>query len=180
VQPTESAVLVRIPEAEPLVGRFRADLDVAASLGVPAHVTVIFPFVAPDLIDDAVIGALAEAVGSVSAFTATFKRVAWFERTVMWLAPEPAEPFLALTNAVWQRFPSCPPYGGVHQHVVPHLTVGIDHPADVLESAARAVEPGLPITGSVTAAVLMRGSNEPRSWGVVAELPLMPGAAPPR
>jgi 2'-5' RNA ligase len=154
------------------VGRFRADLDVAASLGVPAHVTVIYPFVAPHLIDDAVIRALAEAVGSVRAFDATFARVAWFERTVIWLAPEPAEPFLALTNAVWQRFPCCPPYGGAHQQVVPHLTIGIDHPASVLESAAQAVEPGLPISAKVTAAVLMQGSNEPRSWRLMAELPL--------
>ena len=174
MRPTESAVIVRIPEAEPLVGRFRADLDFAASLGVPAHVTVIYPFVAPDLIDDAVTAALAEAVGSVPAFDATFARVAWFERTVIWLAPEPAEPFLALTNAVWQQFPHCPPYGGAHQQVVPHLTVGIDHPADVLEKAARAVAPGLPITASVTAAVLMHGSKETRSWRVVAELQLAP------
>ena len=174
MRPTESAVVVRIPEAEPLVGRFRAELDFAASLGVPAHVTVVYPFVAPDLIDDAVIGALAEAVGSVPAFEAILARVAWFERTVIWLAPEPAEPFLALTNAVWQRFPHCPPYGGAHQQVVPHLTVGIDHPADALEAAAQAVAPGLPITATVTAAVLMHGSKEARSWQVVAELPLAP------
>ncbi|HYS33327.1 MAG TPA: hypothetical protein VEM58_13815 [Streptosporangiaceae bacterium] len=47
MHPTESAVVVRIPEAEGVVGRFRADLDLAAPLGVPAHVTVISPFVAP-------------------------------------------------------------------------------------------------------------------------------------
>jgi len=172
VHPTESAVVVRIPEAEGVVGRFRADLDLADRLGVPAHVTVISPFVAPDLIDDGVIGGLAAAVGSVRAFEVTFARVAWFGRTVLWLAPDPAEPFRALTAAVWHRFPGCPPYGGAHPDLVPHLTIGTDRPAEVLESAARAVEPGLPITASVTAATLMHGSTEPGSWRTVAELPL--------
>jgi hypothetical protein len=46
-RPIESAIVVRIPETERLVGRFRADLDVAAALGVPAHVTVLAPFVPP-------------------------------------------------------------------------------------------------------------------------------------
>src|SRR6266851_12557 len=122
VQPTESAVVVRTPEAEALVGR--ADLDVAAGLGVPAHVTVLAPFVAPNLLGDEMIGALAEAIGSVRSFDVTFARVAWFDRSVLWLAPEPAEPFQALTDAVWRRFPDCPPYRGEHQDVVPHLTVG--------------------------------------------------------
>ncbi len=174
MHPTESAVVVRIPEAEGLVGRFRADLDVAAPLGVPAHVTVISPFVAPDLIDDGVIGALAAVVGSVLAFEVTFARLAWFGRTVLWLAPEPAEPFLALTAAVWHRFPRCPPYRGVYPDLVPHLTIGMDRPAGALESAARAAEPGLPITARVTAAALMQGSSEPGSWRTVAELPLAP------
>jgi len=174
VQPTESAVVVRIPEAEALVGRFRADLDVAAGLGVSAHVTVLAPFVTPGLIDDEVISALADAVGSVVAFDVTFARVAWFDRSVLWLAPEPAEPFQALTDAVWRRFPSCPPYRGEYQDVVPHLTVGIDLHPDALESAALAIVPGLPVMATVSAAVLMRGSREPGSWHAVAELPLAP------
>ena len=41
---TDSAVVVLVPEAERHVGRFRADLDVAAALGVTAHVTVLAPF----------------------------------------------------------------------------------------------------------------------------------------
>jgi hypothetical protein len=47
VTPTQSAVLVPVPEAERAVSRHRARLDAAAALGVPAHVTVLFPFVPP-------------------------------------------------------------------------------------------------------------------------------------
>jgi hypothetical protein len=41
---TVSAVLVPVPEAERVVSRPRARLDAAATAGVPAHVTALFPF----------------------------------------------------------------------------------------------------------------------------------------
>ena len=172
MQPTESAVLVLVPEAEGLVAQHRAVLDHAAAIGVPAHVTVLYPFVPPERTDDAVIAALAQAVGSVPAFDVTFRRLRWFDRSVLWLAPEPSEPFLALMAATRQAFPGYVPYGGMHGDVVPHLTVGQDRPDDALEAAARAIEPSLPVTARVSTAVLMHGSLEPDSWRVVAELPL--------
>jgi hypothetical protein len=41
VEPTESALIVAVPAAEPAVGALRAAYDPAASWGVPAHVTVL-------------------------------------------------------------------------------------------------------------------------------------------
>ena len=172
MQPTETAVLVTVPEAESVVGRYRAELDAASALGIPAHVTVLYPFVPPAHIDDHVIGTLARAVASIAAFDVTFARLRWFDRSVLWLAPEPCGPFVALIAAVSQAFPGYLPYGGQHDVVVPHLTVGHAHPADVLESAAQAIAPSLPFTAQVSAAVLMEGSLQEGSWRVVAELPL--------
>ena len=37
--------------------------------------------------------------------------------------PEPAEPFVELTEALVQNFPEYPPYGGAFSTVTPHLTV---------------------------------------------------------
>jgi 2'-5' RNA ligase superfamily len=87
MQPTESAVLVLVPEAESVVADYRADLDAAAGLGVPAHVTVLYPFVPPERVDDAVMSALQRAVRSVAAFDVTFAQLRWFDRSVLWLAP---------------------------------------------------------------------------------------------
>ena len=56
--------------------------------------------------------------------------------------------------------------------MVPLLTVGLDQPGGVLESAARAIALSLPVTARVSAAVLMHGSLQPMSWRVVADLPL--------
>ena len=44
---TESALVVLVPEADPLVGPFRSFFDPSAALGVPAHVTLLYPFVEP-------------------------------------------------------------------------------------------------------------------------------------
>jgi hypothetical protein len=56
---TYSAVLVPVPEAERVVSRYRARLDGAAALGVPAHVTVLYPFVPPAAITAATLEELA-------------------------------------------------------------------------------------------------------------------------
>ncbi len=172
--PSESAVIVAVREAEDAVGCFRQDLDRSAAWGVPAHVTVLYPFVAPDRIDRDVLSKLAEAVASVAAFDVTLARISWFGDSVLWLAPEPAEPFRALTNAVWSRFSDHPPYGGEYADLTPHLTIGHERSIDVLRAAADAIQPRLPIHAHVAAAKLMRGSSEPRSWQTVADLPLGP------
>ena len=56
---TETALIVPVPEVEPIVGRFRAVYDPAAAAGVPAHVTVV-PLRPPSRISADVIHALGE------------------------------------------------------------------------------------------------------------------------
>jgi hypothetical protein len=40
-----------VPEAEPAVRHHREHLDANAPLGIPAHITVLFPFMPPETID---------------------------------------------------------------------------------------------------------------------------------
>ncbi len=63
--PTQTAVIALVPEAESLVGRYRQRLDASAVWGVPAHVTVLLPFLAPHEVDEQVIATLTAAVVSV-------------------------------------------------------------------------------------------------------------------
>jgi hypothetical protein len=169
-----SAVLVRVPEAERVVSRLRARLDPAAAAGVPAHVTVLYPFVAPSAITAGTVAALAEAVASVAAFECRFADTAWFGQDVLWLAPRPEEPFRALTRAACAAFPGYLPYGGAFDDVIPHLTVG-DRPAGGvtdLRAAEAELRPRLPVAARVSRVWLMTGSMAPDSWHTEAELPL--------
>jgi hypothetical protein len=170
----QSAVLVPVPEAEPAVSRHRARLDRAAAWGVPAHVTILYPFVAPPAITAATIAALAGAVASVRAFDCQFPATAWFGQDVPWLAPRPAGRFRALTRVVSAAFPGYLPYGGAYPNAVPHLTVG-DRPAGVaadLRAAETELLRDLPVTARISRVWLMTGATAPGSWRTVAELPL--------
>jgi hypothetical protein len=176
VTDTESAVLVPIPAAERVVSPHRSRLDGAAALGVPAHVTVLFPFVPPAAITPAVVDALAVAVASVDAFGCEFAVASWFGEDVLYLAPRPDEPFRALTGAVCAAFPGYLPYGGAFGDTIPHLTVG-ERPAGGvadLRVAEAAVLPLLPVQAQVSRVWLMAGSAVSGSWHTLAELPLAP------
>jgi hypothetical protein len=172
VNPTESAVIVPIPEVEPAVGALRAGLDRAAGWGVPAHVTVIYPFLPPDRIGGPELDRLRTAIRSVAAFEVTFVEVRWFDDSVVWLSPDPADPFRALTDAVWGAFPQCPPYAGEHDGSTPHLTVGHDATTPAMEEAGRAAARRLPISASIGAAHLFVGSETAGGWRGVEALPL--------
>ncbi len=171
---TESAVLIPVPEADRAVSRHRARLDRAAAWGVPAHLTVLYPFLAPSAITATTLAVLAEAVASVSAFDCQFAATAWFGQDTMWLAPRPEEPVRALTRAVAAAFPGYLPYGGAYDDVVPHLTVG-DRPvggAADLRAAEAELLAVLPIPAHISRVWLMTGTTAPGSWRAVAELPL--------
>ncbi len=157
--PGESVLLIEVPEAETLVGALRTLHDPAASRGVPAHVTVLFPFKAPDQITEADLHTLADVFASAAPFEFRFDRIGRFPG-VLYLAPEPAEAFKALTYAVVARFPACPPYGGVFgDEPTPHLTVAqSEDPATyaAIETGFRAVCAAvLPIRSRATAVLLM-------------------------
>jgi hypothetical protein len=42
---------------------------------------------------------------------------------VLWIAPEPTEPVVAMVRAIAAAFPEHPPYGGQFESVIPHVTV---------------------------------------------------------
>jgi hypothetical protein len=163
---TETAVLVLVPEAEPAVRKHRAHLDVAASWGVPAHLSVVYPFVPPAQVDDAVLTRLAAAVGTVPAFDCMFPRTDWFDDDVLWLAPDPDAPFRELTRAVVAAFPAHQPYGGAYAEPTPHLTVGELRLGSAAELAAaeRAVQEHLPLATRIDRVVLLAGRREADSW----------------
>jgi 2'-5' RNA ligase len=169
---SESAVIVPVPETEPAVRSFRAELDRAAAWGVPAHVTILHPFLPPDRIGPRELGRLREAVRTVPRFDVAFRRVEWFGDDVVWLSPEPGDGFRTLTAAVWSAFPDCPPYGGAFAEVVPHLTVAAHTDLDRMRAAARATTARLPINAGVQVVHLFQGSDAPGAWRSVAELPL--------
>jgi 2'-5' RNA ligase len=134
-----SGLIIEVPEAEPAVGELRMRLDRVASLGVPAHVTALFPFVAPASIDADVLDRIAVVARASRPFDYLFSRTAWFGDDVLYLAPDDPASFRDLTARLWEAFPAYPPYGGQFADVVPHLTIGEGAGRDALIDAERSV-----------------------------------------
>src|SRR3954449_6978823 len=93
--PGSPALLVPVPEAGPVVGDVRLRYDPTAVLGIPAHVTLIAPFLPADEVDDGVLADLRELFARVPAFPFRVDGLGGFAG-VLWLALDPSEPFLGL------------------------------------------------------------------------------------
>jgi 2'-5' RNA ligase len=129
-----SAFIVKVPGAEPLVGSLRERFDATSVLGVPAHITVLVPFMEPNDITTGVLEKAQRALEKTEAFSFELGSVGRFPATA-YLVPEPAAPFIAMTRAIAEAFPDFQPYAGEHQGVVPHLTVAHGNAAEADEAA---------------------------------------------
>jgi 2'-5' RNA ligase len=164
-----TALIVTVPEAEPLVAEWRAKHDWSAQHGVPAHIALLFPFVHAEEVDQQLLGDLLDLFASQPAFTYRLPRVARFPE-VAWLAPEPVEPFNELTALIVSRYPDYPPYEGVHDEVIPHLTVAEGGP-ELQDEVDVALTPHLPIEAEAQRVTLI-AEDASGHWRVSAEFPL--------
>jgi hypothetical protein len=143
----QSAILLAVPEAEPLVHEWRAQGDPSAAHGVPAHVTLLYPFLPGARVDEGVVAELAWFFRGVDAFPVRFTRVGRWEHVgVVYLAPE-SDVLVELTRSLARRWPECPPYGGEIpvDEVIPHLTIVHTDDRALRQSAANGVSPQLPL-----------------------------------
>jgi 2'-5' RNA ligase len=171
----ETAFVVLVPEAEARVAALRARHDPAAARGVPAHVTLLYPFRPPARVHRGVLRRAAAALAGQRPFDFRFATLGSFPG-VVWLAPEPAAPFVAMTRALARAFPDRPPYGGLYADVVPHLTVAHGTEA-VLAGVREALAAEWAAHGPVRArctAVALLGREGPR-WSLRHLLPLRGG-----
>jgi 2'-5' RNA ligase len=167
-----STVIIPVPEAADAVDRWREETcNDKPSVGMPAHITLLFPFAPTSQLDEAVIASLAEVIEEATAFAFELRKSARFPAT-LYLVPEPALPFVRLTEAIVRRFPGHPPYEGAFDSVVPHLTVGHGDAA-LMDEAEADVERNLPIESVAREAILLE-EVEPDwgRWTVRARLPL--------
>jgi 2'-5' RNA ligase len=155
----QSALVVLTPEAEPLVGPFRTKYDPSAAAGMPAHVTILFPFRLPHELGEVELERLRRVFARFRPFEYSLPEMRCFPPLVLYLAPVSDEPLRELTMAVWREFPETPPCGGKHANVTPHLTVAqLTYASDfarVKGEFQRACAGRLPIPASVTEVALM-------------------------
>jgi 2'-5' RNA ligase len=170
-----TALVVTVPAAEPLVASFRQRFDAASvARRIVPHVTILFPFVPLDELDDAVYSVLRSHFIAQRAFDALLDGVESFSGHV-WLRPEPRERFVDLIEAACSVSPGTPPYEGVFDDHVPHLTIGTaDESApleSILETAIREFESRLPVRFRVAEVTLFEEQADD-TWAAGSRFPL--------
>jgi hypothetical protein len=171
----ESAILLCVPEAEPLVHEWRLKGDPSAAHGVPAHVTLLYPFLPADELDDGVVAELRWFFRGIDAFPVRFTSVRRFEEAgVVWIDPE-SDALLQLTRALARRWPECPPYSGTIpiDEIEPHLTIVQTDDRALRQSAANAVSPGLPFE-IVAASAALWVQDSDGAWAERTSFPFGP------
>jgi hypothetical protein len=138
---SESAIVVRI-RVPAAIDRLRRSHDRSARLGVPAHVTILYPFVDGSELTPAVRERVAAIAGGFRTFEVTFASAGRWSG-VVYLEPQPSSRFSALIDVCTAAFPEHPPYAGTIDEVIPHLTVAETDsgPLDEILVEARATLP---------------------------------------
>ena len=152
-----SAIVVRITLPRSL-GRIRREHDRAAALGVPGHVTILYPWRAASSLTSEDRSALGEIARTTPSFDIRFAAVRRWPGMI-YLEPDPASPFTALIDRVSLGFPEFPPYGGSISEVIPHLTL-VENAEAPLDEIASAAAGRLPFTRTARALdVLIQGAD---------------------
>jgi hypothetical protein len=137
-----TTLIMPVPHADDLLQKS------ASEAGIPAHITLLYPFLSPRTIDHEIEGTLKSLFQAVPAFDFALSEVGHFPG-VVYLAPEPAAPFTALVRALVERWPDRQAYGGVHEEIIPHLTVAFG------ETVPRGLVERLPVSARAQEVWLM-------------------------
>ena len=85
-KPDDTALVLLVPDAEPMAGHWRERHDPAAAEGMPAHITVLYPFIAARQIDDRALRDIESIVSTQPPMAIEFSDFGEFPE-VLWLDP---------------------------------------------------------------------------------------------
>ncbi|MDA8398612.1 MAG: 2'-5' RNA ligase family protein [Actinomycetota bacterium] len=164
--PMPTAVVVSVLSHEH-IDSLRARFDPATARGMPAHVTILYPFATLEELRSGVLDRLAEICGRMHAFDFCLERFGTFPG-VTYLVPEPADEFTKMTAAIASELPAWPPYSGAYSEIIPHLTIAQHH--RVPRAERRGLESVLPIRCSAVALDVL--CEDEGGWRVFASVDL--------
>ena len=111
-----TALVVLVPEAEALVKVYRDKYDPSAMEGMPAHITVLYPFKKLDHLGEDMVANLYSLFSQHPCFHFALGEIQRFP-TALYLAPRPETPFQLLTRAVAGQYPETHPTMALSQQL---------------------------------------------------------------
>jgi len=137
----ETALLIMPPPpVQAFCYPWREQYDQESFGRVPAHITLLYPFVPPEFVDKAV-AQLEQICADISPFEVVLGTYGKFE-DALFLEPLNPEPFMNLIQKLAESFPEYPPNDGKHgEDLQPHLTLAQSDDPEEIEKLELPPEP---------------------------------------
>jgi len=146
-----------------------------AKVGVPPHVTLLYPWRAAPIGDDSL--ATVRAVATQFApFELSLQRVETFPKGVVYVTVEPDPLLRSMTRALADAFPDTPPFGGEFAPAgpTPHCTLAkgdLDQLERLRAELAERLDPMLPATITVDS-ICVEEESESGMWSITTTVAL--------
>ena len=147
-------MVVPVAVAEPRVETWRLRYDPSAALGMPAHITALYPFLSQERLTASAIARLSKLCESLPALRVEFRRTRRFP-DVLYLDPEPADGLRRLTTTIFEEWPQAPPFRGEFDDVIPHLTIVNGEDDEILDMVEQEISADLPFEAQLARAWLL-------------------------
>jgi hypothetical protein len=167
-------LLLITPDAESLVGRWRAEHDVAARFGIPAHVTVRTPFLPPEGWRDPELSLLERFLPIDVTLSHLENRPG-----ALVIIVEPDDELREVTEAVGLSLPTLPPHKGNRPDLAYHMTVVRTANDSIRSQASEAIARPLPLRVTGTEMWATAGFPDNIQHAVVARMHSAPVHADP-
>ncbi len=168
LRPAPETALVLVVRLPPALEALRLRSIADAQQGVPAHVTLLYPFAGEAQLDERVLGVVAAIAARHAAMRLTVGEARRFPDT-LYASVEPDAPLRALHEDLTAAFPTLPLYGGAFPFV-PHVSIvegpGVQEP-EALDDPAWTT---LPVSHDIDAIDLITGRRG--RWATRRRFPL--------
>ena len=149
----DTALVFLVPEVERAIRSWRSAHDPSAAEGMPAHITVLYPFIAEGDLREATLNELKAVCDKWQPIEVEFAEFGHFPG-VLWLNPNSVQ-CLELITRVRDTFPQCLPYGRSDLKVIPHLTITDGASEQIVAQAQADIAPHLPPKAMISVIALM-------------------------
>jgi 2'-5' RNA ligase len=130
-----SALSIEIPNAGKIIQRYRGQYTTDGALGMPPHITLLYPFLSNTEYDQQTSSRLADVISKIQPFSIEFGGLGRFPGA-LYLNVREEEKIRELIRKLLYVFPEFPPYGGKFSvdELTPHITVAVDTSTEKLDS----------------------------------------------
>jgi 2'-5' RNA ligase superfamily len=152
--PGHSALVIPVPAADALLASVAARHPGIVREGMLAHVSLLYPFVAVNELDERVTSTLGELLVEQVPMPVEFVEC-YHRGGFVAVRPDPIEGLTELVSATRRQWPEVVPYGGIYGDVEPHVTVAMCSSEEMAVAIEQEVSAQLPISAELREAWLV-------------------------